>query len=201
MTDQAEDDDCSGASPREPGPGPIERVSSAPVSGESEIGAPRVAPGGPQIARQVYTEFRASAGVLTDPRSIAEYERAVPGAGQLILNEFFVQAQKEGAHRQACEARVIDADIEQDRALMKQGYRAQMFGFIIVVLGFIMVGYALHLGYPFSASVIATAVLGSTATTFIYGRKKQADEVIATQSNRETPPHQLPPKDDGGAKS
>ena len=75
----------------------------------------------------------------------------------------------------------MDSEHEQSIRALIQGDRAQKLGLLVVSMG---LGIALFLGFKEQYTLCGTTVgvvLSSTVVSFIYGRKKQAEEVIASK--------------------
>lgn|GEM_PF-3077136 len=141
-----------------------------------------------QAALEMMMEMRASSGVLTDPRSIREYEQACPGLGMKILDQFFSQTAKEQDHRHAMENKAMANEVDQDKRLLDQGDRAQRMGLFVVCLGLSLVAFLFYKQQYAAGTTALGIVLGSTVGSFIYGRKKQADEAIANTKAEQQPP-------------
>jgi uncharacterized membrane protein len=124
-------------------------------------------------------EFRMSVGVLTDPRSLAEYEQAVPGSGKAILDKFFQQTEREVAHRHAMEREAMQHELQHDQSVLKQGDRGQWLGLIVALAGFILVAFFVQQGHPNTAAAFGAATLITLVSAFIYGRRKQTEEMLA----------------------
>jgi hypothetical protein len=88
---------------------------------------------------RVESEYRMSIGVLTDPRSLAEYENAIPGAGKGILEKFYEQTAKEQQHRHEMTDRSLKHQCDIEQRQMRQGDRGQLFGLIVALAGFVLV--------------------------------------------------------------
>jgi uncharacterized membrane protein len=127
-----------------------------------------------------------SVGLLTDPRSLAEYEQAVPGAGKAILDKFFEQTTREIEHRHAIEREAMEQEREHGQALLKQGDRGQWLGLTVALAGFALVGYVSYLGHPVTAAVIGSLDILGLVSVFIYGRHKQAEELLAEKQLEQT---------------
>lgn len=133
-------------------------------------------------------EVRMSSGVLTDPQSIAEYERAFPGGGQAVLDGFLKAAAAEAAHRQECEKQLLANERENERQTALQAMRAQISALVAVLCGLTLAGYIAHLGHSEVALLIVSATFGSAAGVFVYGRKKQTEEAVADLQRQTAPP-------------
>ena len=132
-----------------------------------------------ETIERVQEELRMSRGVLTDPRSIAEYNAACPGAGMRILDEFFSSAHKQREHRESMQRRHMEAQIDLDKQGERHAERGQLMAFALAVLCLGSAVFLAHIGQPLLAGTIATTSMLSLVSAFIYGRKKQADVQIA----------------------
>jgi uncharacterized membrane protein len=127
-------------------------------------------------------QVRASFGFMTDPQSLAEYERNCPGSADLIIRESFAQANREQAHRQKQETEALAAEIDDNRKMVMQGTRAQWIGGALTALVIGLAYYLAHLAQYAAATTVVGLGCSGALVTFIYGRKKQAEEVKATQA-------------------
>lgn len=116
---------------------------------------------------------------MTDPRSIAEYERAVPGSGLKVLEKFFEQTAAEQQHRHKMECDMLVATQETEIRVLRQGDRGQWLGFGVAMAGLVLVGWLAWIKQPLLAGVLGTLDLLGLVSVFVYGRKMQAEESIA----------------------
>jgi hypothetical protein len=144
-----------------------------------------VVPSGTHTTRVTREEFRVSFGVMTDPRSIAEYENAIPGAGAKILESFFEQTRIELAHRHKIESEESALGAEFMRKTMRQGDRGQWMAFLIALAGFVVVGWLAHLDKPWLAGVVAVLDIGGLVSVFIYGKKKTVESETMTERQQQ----------------
>lgn len=147
---------------------------------------------------QTRTELRLSRGLMTDPKSLAEYEAACPGAAQIIIDNYVATTQDETkhrremerldqAHRMEMDKLTLSAETTHITAITNQGTRAQWMG-LTIVLGTIGAGAttALAVNPIVGAAIIATG-LGSAAVSFIFGRRHASESP--------TPAKQEPPRE------
>lgn len=99
-------------------------------------------------------EFR---GPIPPPNIIAEYEKILPGSADRLI----AMAEKQSAHRQAMEKKMIEAE-------SRDGLLGVIFGFALGG-GCVAAAIVMTLVYPQSAGVISGAVLGSTGVASIAG--------------------------------
>src|SRR5262249_6312182 len=116
---------------------------------------PTIGPRGASIS-QYREEFRMSVGVLTDPRSLAEYEQVVPGYGAKILDKFFEQVAREQEHRHALEREAMQVERAHDERTLRQGDRGQWMALTVALVVFVLVGVLAFLTYPWLAGVIGS---------------------------------------------
>ncbi|WP_437590233.1 DUF2335 domain-containing protein [Sorangium sp. So ce1000] len=159
-------------------PAPFAPTSDDGPSGEPDEHRAPQRPRGMAVSH-VHEEFRMSVGVLTDPKSLAEYEQVAPGYASKILDKFFEQVALEQVHRHSLEREALATDREHEAKTIQQGDRGQFFAFLIAVIGLFLVGWLAHTEQPWLAGIIGTLDLLGLVSVFIYGRKKQAEEVIA----------------------
>jgi uncharacterized membrane protein len=150
---------------------------------------------------QVHEEFRMSVGVLTDPKSLAEYEQAAPGSAAKILEKFFDQVGREQEHRHAIEREQLASAKEYDVHAQRQGDRGQWMALVVAIVGFVLVGWLAYIKEAALAGVIGTLDLGGLVSVFVYGKKKQTEEAIAetrllSEPERNSAANSIPPEKD-----
>ena len=106
-------------------------------------------------------------GPLPPPSHLELYEKILPGAAERILK----MAEEQSAHRRSLETKVIHAGIASSN-------KGLIFGFIIGISGFVVVGYCASLGYQILAGVIGALDLASLVGVFVYGSNQQKMERI-----------------------
>jgi uncharacterized membrane protein len=151
----------------------IERSSSSPPSGHGLAASYRS------------QEVRFSQGVLTDPKSLQEYETACPGSAQLILTQYFKQTDAEQEHRHKLERLTLEAEASYAAGVLRQGARGQRMALTVALVGLALVAWLAHTGQPVLAGVIGTLDLGGLVSVFIYGKRKQT-EALASEENEPT---------------
>lgn len=104
-------------------------------------------------------------GPLPPPIHLEHYEKVLPGSAERILK----MAEEQSQHRRALEICVIEYGIKNSR-------RGLIFGFMIGLAGFSIVGYCASLGYTILAGIIAALDLGSLVGVFVYGSKQNKEE-------------------------
>jgi len=104
-------------------------------------------------------------GPLPDPETLKRYDEAVPGAAQIIVEQF----QKQSDHRIALENRVIDSDIKRS----SQGLIA---GFVVSMTAIVGGCIVAAVGHPASGATIATTAVVGLAGVFVYGTASRRRE-------------------------
>jgi uncharacterized membrane protein len=98
-------------------------------------------------------------GPIPPPQAFREYEDALPGAADRILT----LAERQAAHRMQLERRQLDW-------MHRHLSRGQVFGFLIVVLGFVL-GYLLAINdKPVWGLATSISSLALIVGAFVYGR-------------------------------
>lgn len=173
---------------------PTSPVSSPPTPTPGEVVAEPVAEqgdGGRPVSMRtamMAMELRASRGFMTDPQSLAQYERSSPGLAKEIWGAFRHDTQAEAEHRRAMERDSMEKQYQLEQRRLAQGDRAQKFAALCFVVGTLLAAFALYLGHPVVAVTTITAVLAALASTFIVGRNAQAKEAVAQIQAEATPP-------------
>lgn len=108
-------------------------------------------------------------GPMPPPEHLAQYDRIVPGAARMIMDEF----QANSRHARTMELNGMSGMIRRDT-------RAQWMAFILVLVGFYLVWELATGGHEKSAIAVATMLLGGIVTAFLTGHtplnKSQKEE-------------------------
>ena len=143
-------------------------VEGAPVEGAPVEGAPVegevLSPDKEAIVRAVVTRItrmESHSGPLPHPETLRGYAEIIPNGAERVMR----MAEKQQDHSHRVE------NTREKTALI--GVLAAMFG---TVCSFGTAGYALFLGFPTAAGVIATGTVAALAGAFIYGTKTQHSE-------------------------
>ncbi|HLG16488.1 MAG TPA: DUF2335 domain-containing protein [Blastocatellia bacterium] len=119
--------------------------------------------GSPHIIRQeVIVKYEAP---LPPPGMMEHYERILPGSADRIVT----MAEKQSAHRQDIESRVITSNIGNERL-------GQIFAFILGLIGLIGSIVLASLGRISIGLIMFLAILVSLVAVFIVGRYAQSRE-------------------------
>jgi len=123
-------------------------------------------------------EFR---GPLPPPEVLQRYEEIHPGTAERVLQQF----ERETQHRHAIEQKIVDGQLELQRAEIPAFRLGQVFAFIIAVVGLLASAYCVSTapsaGHAWAGAGIAGISLASLTGVFIYGRKAKAAEEAAKQ--------------------
>jgi uncharacterized membrane protein len=115
-------------------------------------------------------EFR---GPLPPPDMLQRYEQVHPGTAERVLQQF----ERETQHRHAIEQKIVDAQLEAQRAEIPAFRLGQVFAFIIAVVGLVSAAYCVSrapsAGHAWAGAGIAGISLATLAGVFIYGRKSK----------------------------
>lgn len=136
-----------------------ERPANSPAASAVDISEP---PGLPRIVREVTVKYEAP---LPPPGMMEHYERISPGSADRII----MMAEKQSAHRQDIESRVITSNISNERL-------GQIFAFILGLIGLIGAIVLAYTGKISIGLIMFLAILVSLVGVFIIGRYAQAKE-------------------------
>ena len=123
-------------------------------------------------------------GPLPPPQLLERYEEIHPGTAERILQQF----ERETQHRHAIEQKLVDAQLEVQRAEIPAFRLGQVFG-LVIALGGISAGalcviLAPTAGHAWAGAGIAGGSLAALVGVFIYGRKAKAAEEAREQKQR-----------------
>jgi len=119
-------------------------------------------------------------GPIPPPQVLKGYDQLIPGAADRILT----MAENQSAHRRQMETKVVDGQIEDDRAERREARLGQVFALVIVVAAMVcavLINW-LNPGLSggISSSVIGGGGLVSLVTVFILGRRAKSPEAEET---------------------
>jgi uncharacterized membrane protein len=114
------------------------------------------------------TRFRAQAfaGPLPPPEVLAKYNEAVPDAAERIL----AMAEKQNAHRQALESKIVQANISSQT-------RGSYFGFIVAMTAILGGIYLVIEGKDGQGLAAIITSLAALTTVFIIGKRQEQKEL------------------------
>ena len=126
-----------------------------------------------QAERQIVSmqaEFR---GPLPPPEILQRYEEIHPGTAERVLQQF----ERETQHRHAIEKKIVDTQLEAQRAEIPALRLGQAFGLVIalggILAGTICIILAPTAGHAWAGASIAGSSLATLVGVFIYGRKSK----------------------------
>ena len=123
---------------------------------------------GQMIARfEASQSISVSAGPLPPPEILQEYENVLKGAAKRL----FELAEKQSAHRQQLESKVIGSEILRSYAGLAAGF---IIALVCVIGGLIVINN----GHETAGTTVATVPVASLAGIFVYGslsRKKERE--------------------------
>lgn len=126
-------------------------------------------------------EFR---GPLPPPDVLQRYEEIHPGTAERILQQF----ERETQHRHIMEQKVVDAQLETQRAEIPAFQRGQVFGLVIALSGIsagtLCVILAPTAGHAWAGAGIAGGSLATLVGVFIYGRRVKVAEEAEEQKKQ-----------------
>ncbi|SLM31924.1 hypothetical protein MTBBW1_50047 [Desulfamplus magnetovallimortis] len=99
------------------------------------------------------------------PETLEHYDRILPGSAERI----FSLVEKQSAHRQALELKVIESDIFNSKCGL-------LCGFIIGIATVLSGAYCILQGHDFGGAFIGGAGLTGLVSVFVYGSKTRAKE-------------------------
>lgn len=153
---------------KRPSPSSVERVEIDPFAEEIAKRVSSLVPPGQraQVVAQVtaLVQEERFSGPLPHPKHFADYEQALPGSAAELL----AMAKSNLKHMQDCQAKSLQADIDD----MKEGRRLGFAALVILMLGAIVCG-------ALGKDAIAFALLGATVIgtigQLIKGRGRNGD--------------------------
>jgi uncharacterized membrane protein len=126
-------------------------------------------------------EFR---GPLPPPDVLQRYEEIHPGTAERVLQQF----ERETQHRHAIEQKLVDGQLEIQRAEIPAFRLGQVFAFIIAIVGLLAAAYCVSTvpaaGHAWAGASIAGISLATLTGLFIYGRKAKAAEEAEEQKQQ-----------------
>ncbi len=111
------------------------------------------------LAKRTEQEIHIRQSNMPDEETLEAYARLIPGGADRLMTLI----EKQADHRMKLESLAVPAQI-------KQSSRGQFFGFILVILAFILSAIFLFKGNPLCGGVIATSTAVSMATIFGIGK-------------------------------
>jgi len=106
-------------------------------------------------------------GPIPHPSHLDKYESILPGSADRLIS----LAEKQSAHRQAIEMKLVDAEIDDHKAERTERRIGQWLGFGIgtftVAAGAIVAG----IGQPWAGGFIGTAGVAGLVSVFVLGRR------------------------------
>jgi uncharacterized membrane protein len=124
-------------------------------------------------------------GPLPPPEDLAKYEEICSGAADRIIS----MAERQSEHRQAMEARVIEANCIAQR-------RGPAYGFALVLAALAIGGILLWNGKDVAGLATVITALASVVATFIAGKSRQKSELKKSQFRDVGPVEREPPHDE-----
>jgi len=115
--------------------------------------------------RVVQATIQSFSGPLPPPEVLVRYNDAVPDGAKRLMDA----AERQSTHRQTLEARVIGANIFDQRLGVILGFILAMS---VAAGGF----YLIHAGHNAGGIAAVITSIGGPSGVFIWGRRKQAKE-------------------------
>lgn len=119
-----------------------------------------------------------SSGPLPDPVTFQHYDEILPGAAERILT----MAEENARHAREMDKAVLSAQVQIENEITTTQRMGQRYGIMAAAMAFGLAGYALFLGHPAVASILASTTVVGLVTVFVRGRIV-ADR-IGRQQNR-----------------
>lgn len=136
----------------------------------------------PEKREQILSIFQAHySGPLPLPSHLAQYDKVVPGAADRII----ALAERQSAHRQSIENRIVDADIADRQEERNERKRGQFLGFSIGTIAIIAGAIVAGKGYQIAGTFIGGGGVVGLVTVFVLGRKLPSEERHDDQGNDE----------------
>lgn len=122
------------------------------------------------VPRQTHIQEIQFQGPLPPPKILQQYNEILPGAAERILQQF----EKETQHRHALEGKIVEAQLESQRAEIPAFRRGQIFAFAIALVGISAGAFCVILaptaGHAYAGAGIAGFSLATLVSAFIYGQ-------------------------------
>ena len=116
----------------------------------------------PQVVQREVQRVEQFQGPLPPPDALAQYEEAVPGAGDRMLQVYERQVE----HRHRMESALVSDGSAQAR-------RGIVAGTIVALAVLCLAGYALYLGEPAAAGVLGAVDIIGIVWAYIYGTRRR----------------------------
>lgn len=113
-----------------------------------------------------HEETTITLGPLPSPAQLAKYEAACPGAADRIIS----MAERQSAHRQAIEAKVVGANCAAQRS-------GPAYGFALVLSAMVISAILLWNGKDIAGITTLVSALAAIVITFVVGKRRQRSEL------------------------
>lgn len=145
---------------------PDEQDEPAPIA------HPQVATPAERSARPVQVDLVASgySGPLPPPDLLAKFDDIQSG----LVDGIVRMAEQQAAHRQALEAKQVDAIIADQRTGRTEARIGQVFGFLIGVVAIVAGTYAAAHNAQITGSIIGGGGVVALVSVFVLGRRRSA---------------------------
>lgn len=120
-----------------------------------------------QVRQHQQTTIERFQGPVPPPEVLAKYDEVVPGAGDRI----FAMAERQAAHRQDLEKRVISSNMAAERL-------GTCLGFILAMTALVGGFYLIATGHSSVGIVSIISSLAIPAGAFAYGKYQQKQERV-----------------------
>lgn len=108
-------------------------------------------------------------GPLPAAEELQRYEDIQEGFAERIMQ--MAEGEQEARHSMIQQAQ--NAEIDDLKASRSERRFGQILGFLLAVTALLVSAYALHLGHPWWAGIIAAMSIGSICMALVLGRQQQ----------------------------
>lgn len=113
-------------------------------------------------------------GPIPPASELAAFEKITPGLADRIV----AMAERQSAHRQDLETRIIKSDIFRSNLGMT-------LGFIVAIVGLLVSGWTISTGQGTAGAIIGSATLAAMVTAFVTGRNFRKSDIEKKQGKQQ----------------
>lgn len=126
----------------------------------------------PRMIEKVHAIIAAYSGPLPPPSVLAGYEQIKRGTAERVI----AMAERQAAHRQTMEQKLVEAEIEDHRADRRERRLGQWLGFSIGSLAILAGSLTATYGNPWAGGLIGAGGVVGLVSVFVLGRRAEKEE-------------------------